>query len=142
MSRFKKLSHAIWHCEYNIVWLSKYRFRLLQGKLKEEVELWLREQTRQMSCELQEVNVQAEHVHLIVQVLPKLSISEYMGRLKGKTAIGVFSVFRDMRLRRGNHFWTQGYCVDTAGLGGEMMRKYVKWLEKQEQRQEELRFSK
>jgi putative transposase len=144
MSRFKRLSHTIWHCEYYIVWVPKYRYRVLQGKLKEEVELCVREQTRHMSCELQEVNVQADQVHLIVQIPPKLSISEYMGRLKGKTAIRVFSVFRDLRQRRywGNHFWAQGYCVGTVGLDGEMMRKYVKWQEKQEQRQEELRFSK
>ncbi len=67
-----------------------------------------------------------------------------MGRLKGKTAIRVFSAFRDLRQRRywGNHFWAQGYCVGTVGLDEEMIRKYVKWQEKQELRQEEFRFSK
>jgi putative transposase len=67
-----------------------------------------------------------------------------MGRLKGKSAIRVFSVFRELRQRRywGNHFWAQGYCVGTVGLNEEMIRKYVKWQEKQEQRQEEFRFSK
>jgi putative transposase len=66
-----------------------------------------------------------------------------MGRLKGKSAIRVLSVFRDLRQRRywGNHFWAQGYCVGTVGLDAEMIRKYVKWQEKQEQRQEELRFN-
>jgi len=85
MSRFKRLSHTVWHGEYHIVWVPKYRYRVMQGKVKEEVELCVREQSRQMNCEVQEMNVQVDHVHLIVQVPPKLAISEYMGRLKGKS---------------------------------------------------------
>jgi len=144
MSSFKKLSHTIWHCEHHIVWVPKYRYQVLQWKIKEAVELCVRAQTRQMNCEVQELNVQADQVHLIVQIPPKLSISEYMGRLKGKSGIRMFGAFRDLRQRRywGNHFWAQGYCVGTVGLDGEMIRKYVKWQEKQEQRQEEFRFSK
>ena len=105
-SRFKRLSHPIWHCEHHIVRVPKYRYRVMQGKIKEEVDSCVREQTRQMNCEVQELNVQADQVHLIVQIPPKLSISEYMGRLKGKRAIRVFSAFRDLRQRRywGNHF--------------------------------------
>ena len=144
MSSFKKLSNPIWHCEHHIVWVPKYRYQVLQWKIKEAVELCVRAQTRQMNCEVQELNVQADQVHLIVQIPPKLSISEYMGRLKGKSGIRMFGAFRDLRQRRywGNHFWAQGYCVGTVGLDGEMIRKYVKWQEKQEQRQEEFRFSK
>jgi len=85
MSRFKRLSHTIWHCEYHIVWVPKYRYRVLQGKIKEEVELCVRDQARQMGSEVVEMNVQADHVHVVVQVPPKLSISDYMGRLKGKS---------------------------------------------------------
>jgi len=117
---------------------------VLQGKIKEAVDLCVREQTRQMNSEVQELNVQADHVHLIVQIPAKLSISEYMGRLKGTSAIRVVSAFRELRQRRywGNHFWAQGYCVGTVGLDGEMIRKDEKWQEKQEQRQDEFRFSK
>ena len=144
MSRFKRMSHTIWHCEYHIVWTPKYRYRVMQGKVKEEVEMCIREQSRQLGCEVVELNVQVDHVHTLVQVPPKVSISEYMGRVKGKCALRVFSVCRDLRRRPywGNHFWAQGYCVDTVGLDHEMIRKYVKWQEKQEQQQEELRFSK
>jgi putative transposase len=116
----------------------------LQGKIKEEVELCVRDQARQMGSEVVEMNVQADHVHVVVQVPPKLSISDYMGRLKGKSAIRVFSVFRDLRRHRywGSHFWAQGYCVGTVGLDEGMIGEYVKWQEKQERRQEELQFSK
>ena len=143
MSRFKKMSHTIWFCEYHIVWIPKYRYRMLQGKMKEECEQCIREQNRQMQCEVVELNVQVDHVHMVAMVPPKVSISEYMGRLKGKTAIRMFSVFRDLRQQRywGNHFWAQGYCVGTVGLDEEMIRKYVRWQEKQEQKQEEFRFN-
>jgi putative transposase len=144
MSRFKRMSHTIWHCEYHIVWTPKYRYRVMQGKVKEEVEMCIREQSRQLGCEVVELNVQVDHVHTLVQIPPKVSISEYMGRVKGKCALRVFSVCRDLRRRPywGNHFWAQGYCVDTVGLDHEMIRKYVKWQEKEEQKQEEFRFSK
>jgi len=125
------------------VFIPKYRYRVLQGKVKEELEGCLHEQSRQMGCEVQAMNVQADHVHLIVQIPPKVAVSEYMGRLKGKSALRVFSVFRDLRQKRywGNHFWAQGYCVGTVGLDAEMIRKYVKWQERQDQRQEEFRFN-
>ncbi len=87
MSRFRKLSHTIWYCEYHIVWCPKYRYRVLAGKVKEEAELCIREQSRQMECEVVELNVQADHVHLVVMIPPKVRISGYMGRMKGKSAI-------------------------------------------------------
>ena len=142
MSRFKRMSHTIWHCEYHIVWTPKYRYRVMQGKVKEEVEGCIREQSRQLGCEVVELNVQVDHVHVLVEIPPKISISEYMGRVKGKSALRVFSVCRDLRRKPywGNHFWAQGYCVDTVGLDHEMIRKYVRWQEKEEQKQEQLRF--
>jgi REP-associated tyrosine transposase len=143
MSRFKKMSHTIWFCEYHIVWIPKYRYRVLRGKVKEEMEDCIREQNRQMGCEVVELNVQADHVHMVAMVPPKVAISEYMGRLKGKSAIRMFSAFRDLRRGRygGNHFWAQGYCVGTVGLNEQMIRQNVRWQEKQEQKQEEFRFN-
>lgn len=143
MSRFRKQSHTIWYCEHHIVWCPKYRYRVLAGKIKEEAELCLREQNRQMECEVVELNIQADHVHLVVMIPPKVRISDYMGRLKGKSAIRLFGVFRDLRRRPywGNHFWVEGYCIGTVGLDEEKIRKYVKYQERQEQRQEEFRFS-
>ena len=144
MSRFKRMSHTIWQCEYHIVWTPKYRYRVMQGKVKEEVEAVVREQSRQLGVTVVELNVQVDHIHLLAEIPPKLSVSEYMGRVKGKTALRVFSVCRDLRRRPywGNHFWAQGYCVSTVGVDHEMIRKYVRWQEKQEQKQEEFRLGK
>ena len=74
MSRFKKQSHTIWFCEYHVVWCPKYRYWVLAGKVKEEVELCVRDQTQQMECEVVELNVQADHVHLVVLIPPKVRI--------------------------------------------------------------------
>ena len=77
MSRFKRMSHAIWHCEYHIVWTRKYRYRVMQEKVKEQVERCIRKPSRPVGCEVVEFKVQVGHVHTLVQIPPKVSISEY-----------------------------------------------------------------
>ena len=91
-------------------------------------------------CEVVEINVQRDHVHLITMVPPKLSISDLMGRVKGQTAIKLFKQFRHLRQKPywGNHFWAKGYCVDTVGLDAEMIRKYVRHQEEKEKQMEQL----
>jgi len=129
MSRFRKLSQTIWHCQYHIVWVPKYRFKILTGNVAKEVENCVRAFSEQQSCEILELNVQIDHVHVVVMVPPKLSISDFLGTVKGRTAIRVFNKFRHLKKKPywGNHFWTKGYCVDTIGLDSEMVRKYVKY---------------
>ena len=138
MSRFRKLSHAIWHCQYHFVWVPKYRYRMLSGLVGEEVEKCIRAFAEQLGAEIVELNVQVDHVHLLALVPPKVSISEFMGTLKGRTAIRVFNKFRHLKHRPywGNHFWARGYCVETVGLDAEKIRKYVKYQEDQEKRAE------
>jgi putative transposase len=93
-----------------------------------------------MGCEITEMNVQGDHVHMIVMNPPKLAVSDVMGRLKGQTAMNLFRQFRQMRKKPywGNHFWSKGYCVDTVGLDPEMIRKYVEYQEKRERLAEQL----
>ena len=138
MSRFRKLSQTLWYCQYHIVWVPKYRFRVLTGKVAEEVENCIRAFSEQQGCEIVELNVQADHVHLLALVPPKVSISGYVGTLKGRTAIRVFNKFRDLKEKPywGNHFWARGYCVDTVGLDAEMIHKYVKYQEDKERQSE------
>ena len=131
MSRFQKLSHVIWHCQYHIVWVPKYRYKVLKGKIGEEVRKTIIVQSERLGCEIVELNVQVDHVHLLIKVPPKVSISALMGVMKGKSAIRVFSKFPELKQRPywGNHFWAEGYCVDTVGLNSEMIQKYVKYQE-------------
>ena len=87
-----------------------------------------------------ELNVQRDHVHLVVMIPPKVAVSELMGRLKGQTSIKLFNKFRELKKKPywGNHFWSKGYCVDTVGLDTEMIRKYVRYQEEKERQMEQL----
>ena len=138
MSRFRKLSHTIWHCQYHMVWVPKYRYRILTGLVAEEVERCIRAFAERLGAEIVELNIQEDHVHLLVLVPPKVSISEFMGIVKGRTAIRVLNKFRHLKRKPywGNHFWARGYCVDTVGLDAEKIRKYVKYQEDNEKRSE------
>ena len=138
MSRFRKLSQTLWHCQYHIVWVPKYRFKILKGEIKEEVVECIKIFSEQQRCEVQELNIRIDHVHLLVMLPPKISVSNYVGTVKGRTAIRVLNKFRKLKQKPywGNHFWARGYCVDTVGLDEEMIRKYVKHQENQEKKAE------
>ena len=105
MSRFKKLSQTIWYCQYHIVWVPKYRYRVLTGKVGQEVERCIRAFSEQQGCEVIELNVQVDHVHLLAMVPPKASISGFVGTIKGRTAIRVLNRFRKLKEQPywGNH---------------------------------------
>jgi putative transposase len=112
--------------------------------LKEEVGRCIRAFVEQQKSEVVELNVQHDHVHLLTMVPPKVSISDYVGIIKGRTAIRVFNKFRELKHRPywGNHFWSRGYCVDTVGLDEEKIRRYVKYQERRERiaEQRQLKF--
>ena len=112
-----------------MVWTPKYRLRILEGDVATEVENCIKAFSVQKGCEVLELNVQLDHVHLVVMVPPKISISEFMGIIKGRTAIRIFNKFRALKKKPywGNHFWARGYCFDTVGLDAEKIRKYVKY---------------
>lgn len=134
MSRFRRLSHSIWHCQYHITWVPKYRYRVLVGGVREAVEEGIQAICGYTNCEIMELNIQRDHVHMVVMVPPKLAISDFLGRVKGQTAMKLFRRYRQLRKKPywGNHFWAKGYCVDTLGLDPEMIQKYVRYQEKQE----------
>ncbi len=141
MSKFKKLSHVIYRCTYHIVWTPKYRFRVLEGLVKDLLSNDIPMLLEWKSSELIEMNIQKDHIHLIVSVPPKISISTLMGTLKGKTAIKIFKSYPQLKVKPywGNHFWAKGYCVDTIGLDEDKIKKYVKHQEKQERIEEQQR---
>jgi len=141
VSRFRKLSHTIWHCQYHITWVPKYRYRILVGNVRESLESGIQAICGYAGCEVEGLNVQKDHIHLVVMVPPKIAISDLMGRVKGQTSMKMFNQYRQLRKKPywGNHFWSKGYCVDTVGLDEEMIRKYVRYQEEREQQDEQLR---
>ena len=139
MGRWRKQSHGLWQCTYHIVWCPKYRFRILAGDVGTFVERAVRSMCEWKGAEVLELKVLADHVHLVVDMPPRESVADLMGLLKGKTAIKLFKSYQGLRKKPywGNHFWSRGYCVSTVGVDEEQIRKYVKYQEDGERREEE-----
>ena len=97
MSRFRKLSHTIWHCQYHVVCVPKYRFRILTGPVKAAVESGIQAICGFAGCEVVELSVQPDHVHMVLMIPPKVSVSDLEGRLKGQTSIRMFHEFQYLK---------------------------------------------
>ena len=138
MTQFKRLSHTIYECKYHIVFCPKYRYRILGDEKGEYVRQLVHQLCRQKEgVEVIELNVRADHVHLVISVPPKYAVSEFMGYLKGKIALRMFQQYESLGRRYwGRHLWARGYCVSTVGLDEEKVRKYVRWQEQQEKHEE------
>ena len=132
--KFERLSHSIYECNYHIVFCPKYRYRIF----KDDVAEYTRQQIYRLIQQKEkvavlELNVQAEHVHVVLSIAPKYAVSNIMGYLKGKLAMRLFQRYEKLGKRYwGRHLWSRGYCVSTIGLDEERIRKYVKWQEKRE----------
>ena len=139
MSRFQKLTHVLWHCQYHIIWVPKYRYRVLKGDVARETTNCIHAFCKWLGCEVVELSVQEDHVHLIAKIPPKVSVSEFMGTVKGRTAIRVFKQFPRLKQKPywENRFWAPGYCVDTIGLDEDKVRRYVKYQEQNERLEEQ-----
>ena len=137
--RFRKLAHSLYECKYHIVFCPKYRYRILQDEVGEYVKQEIYQLLRQREgVEVIELNIQADHVHLLLWIPPKYAVSEIMGFLKGKLALRLFERFPQLgRKYWGRHLWSRGYCVSSVGIDEEMIRHYVRWQESQERRDEQ-----
>ena len=101
MKDFKRLAHALWECKYHIVWCPKYRFRLLKGEIRKSIRDIVKQLCEWKQAEILEGSVQIDHIHLVLSILPKYSVSEFVGFLKGKSAIKTF----DMHLELKRRYW-------------------------------------
>ena len=139
-SRFKKLSHTLYECKYHIVMCPKYRHRIFKDEIAEYAKQELYSLCRQKDLvEVLELNILADHIHLVVSIPPKYSVSAIMGYLKGKLSIRLFQKYERLGKRYwGQHLWSRGYCVSTVGLDEDKIRKYVKWQETTEKEVEQV----
>ena len=133
-NRFRKLSHTLYECKYHIVFCPKYRFRIFKGEIGEYAKQQTYILCRQKDLiEVMELNILENHVHLVMSIPPKYSVSAVMGYLKGKLSIKLFQKYERLGKRFwGQHLWSRGFCVSTIGLDEEKIRKYVKWQETKE----------
>jgi putative transposase len=102
------------------------------------VEIDIRQQSEWLGCEIIEMNVMVDHIHVVVSIPPKVSVSAYMGTIKGKIAIKMFRSYPVLKKKPywGNHFWARGYFVNTIGINEELIRRYVKYQEEEERKEE------
>ena len=136
--QFQRLAHSLYECKYHIVFCPKYRYRVLQGEIAEYAQQQIYNLCRQKDAvEVLELNVQADHVHMVVSIPPKYAVSSFVGYLKGRLAIRLFNRYEKLGRRYwGRHLWSRGYCVSTIGLDEERIRKYVKWQAQKERKLE------
>ena len=126
------LAHTKWMCKYHIVFSPKYRRKVIYNQIRKDIGEILRTLCQYKGIEVHEGHLMPDHVHLLVSIPPKYSVSSVMGYLKGKSALMIFELHADLKYKYGNrHFWCEGYYVSTVGLNEETIRKYI---EEQEQR--------
>jgi putative transposase len=120
------------------VWTPKYRYRILEGEVSKQLDQKIRTICEWKDVEILELTIMKDHVHMVVTIPPRLSVSAMMGILKGKTGISIFKENSELKTRPywGNHFWSRGYCVTTVGLDEDKIRRYVRYQEENEQREE------
>ena len=121
------LSHSKWNCKYHIVFAPKYRRRVIYGQIKKDIGKILRQ-----LCDFKEVNIiQGEmcpdHVHMLVEIPPKVSVANFMGYLKGKSTLRIFDKYATLKYKYGRRqFWCEGYYVDTVGKNEKVIKEYIK----------------
>ena len=139
MGEIKESAHTKWRCEYHIVFAPKYRRKEIYGKLKADIGQILRKLCEEKKVEILEAQACSDHIHMLVSVPPHLSIAQFMGYLKGKSALMMFEHHANLKYKFGNrHFWAEGYYVSTVGLNEEMIRKYIKEQEKHDMAMDKL----
>lgn len=127
------LSHTKWNCKYHIVFAPKFRRREIYGDRKIEIGKILRQLCEWKGVEIIEANACIDHIHMLVSIPPKMSISSFVGFLKGKSSLMIFEKFANLKYRYGNrHFWCRGYYVDTVGRNKKAITEYIKNQQKED----------
>ena len=139
MENSQSLSHTKWECKYHVVWIPKCRRRVLFGQLRQHLGEVLHELAGQRESRILEGHLQPDHVHMLISIPPKYSVSQVIGYIKGKRAIHIERTYLGQRRNfSGMHFWARGYCVSTVGADEEVVRAYIRTQEQEDARLEQL----
>ena len=135
MNNVESLSHTKWECKYHIVFIPKYRKKALYGALRQQLGDLLRQLAVQRESRIEEGHLMRDHVHMLVSIPPKYSVSQVVGYLKGKSAIHIARTFMGRpRNFTGESFWARGYFVSTVGRDEQQTREYIKKQDQEDQR--------
>lgn len=139
MDEFESLSHTRWDCKYHIVFIPKCRRKLLYGNLRQHLGEIFRKLASQKESRTEEGHLMPDHVHMMISIPPKYSVSQVVGYIKGKSAIHLARVYAERRRNYvGQHFWARGYFVSTVGRDEEVIREYIRNQEVEDARLEQL----
>mgnify|MGYP004482543275 CR=1 FL=1 len=133
------LAHTRWECKYHIVFAPKYRRKVIYQQIRVDVGHILSELCKRKGIEIIEAEACPDHIHMLVSIPPKMSVSSFMGYLKGKFALMIFDRHANLKYKFGNrHFWSEGYYVSTVGLNEATIKKYIQDQEKYDIMQDKL----
>ena len=121
------LSHTTWNCKYHIVFAPKYRRKIIYGELKQDIANTLSMLCKRKEVHIVEAEICSDHVHMLVEIPPKMSVSDFVGYLKGKSTLMIFERHANLKYQYGNrHFWCRGYYVDTVGKNAKKIEEYIR----------------
>ena len=121
------LDHTTWRCQYHVVFAPKYRRLEIYGALKADIGKILRQLCQQKGVEFIEAEACPDHIHMLINIPPKYSVSQIMGFLKGKSSLMIFDRHANLKYKYGNrHFWARGYYVDTVGRNKKQVQEYIR----------------
>ena len=125
-NEIKKLDHSSYRCQYHIVFAPKYRRKAIYGELKADIGKILRKLCEEKKVELIEAEACPDHIHMLVSIPPYISISQFMGYIKSKSALIIFDRHANLKYKYGNRaFWCRGYYVDTVGKNAKRIAEYI-----------------
>ena len=121
------LDHTTWRCQYHVVFAPKYRRLEIYGAIKADIGKILRQLCQQKGVEIIEAEACPDHIHMLISIPPKYSVSQIMGFLKGKSSLMIFDRHANLKYKYGNrHFWARGYYVDTVGRNKKQVQEYIR----------------
>ena len=127
MKDVNSLSHSKWRCKYHIVFAPKYRRQAIYGEIKRDIGKILRQLCENKGVRIIEAELCKDHIHMLVEIPPNISVSQFVGYLKGKSSLMIFDRHANLKYKYGNrHFWCRGYYVDTVGKKEKVIQEYIK----------------
>ena len=140
MNDYRTLNHSKWHCKYHVVFIPKYRRKVLYRELRKELGKHFRTLAGHKESTVEEGHLMPDHVHMLVSIPPKYAVAQVIGYIKGKSAIHIARTYMEVKRNFvGQHFWARGYFVSTVGADEEVIRQYIRHQEEEDKRLEQLR---
>ena len=141
MNDNNSLGHTRWNCKYHVVFAPKYRRQVFYKEKKQVVGEILRQLCVRKSVNIVEAEICPDHIHMLIEIPPKMSVSSFMGYLKGKSSLMIFDRHANLKYKYGNrHFWCRGYYVDTVGRNKHRIAEYIRKQLQEDQMADQISF--